>query len=67
MNNKLIRGSEKMDETRIYYLANKLGVNTEEIDRLAIDSNNQREQPLLSMGPFIYPGTHYGTISIKDF
>ena len=56
-----------MDETIIYDLANKLGINAEEIDGLAIDSNNQREQPLISMGPFIYPGIHYGSISIKDF
>lgn len=56
-----------MDETIIYNLGNQLGLNNDEIDFLIVDTNNQTEQSSLSMGPFIYPGTHYGTISIKDF
>ena len=56
-----------MDEPTIYNPGNQLGLNNNEIKSLIVKTNNDSEQSTLSMGPFIYPGTHYGTISIKDF
>jgi len=56
-----------MKEKNIYKVGVKLGLKNDEINRLLVKTNIETEQSSLSMGPFIYPGTHYGTISIKDF
>jgi len=57
----------KIDKTAVYNLGNQLGLNKNEINSLIVKTNSETEQSLISMGPIIYPGTHYGTISIKDF
>ena len=57
----------KTYKTAIYNLGNQLGLNNEELDYIMFGTNSETEKSSLSMGPFDYPGTHYGTISIKDF
>ena len=56
-----------MKEKNIFKLGEKLGLKNDEINLLLEENNKKNEQSLTSMGPFDYPGTHYGTISIKDF
>lgn len=56
-----------MDKSVIYNLGNQLGLNNDEINLLLVETKSETEQSSLSIGPDIYPGTHYGTISIKDF
>ena len=58
-----------MDKLAIYNLGNKLRLNNKEIRRLLNNNNKAKQQSVLTIGPWppSYPGTHYGTISIKDF
>jgi len=50
-----------------YKLGNKIGLNKKDIKNVLENPNIKIEQPSLSIGGPDYPGTYYGTISIKDF
>jgi len=56
-----------MDRTLINNLVNQLGLDKKDINLILEKDKKTIEQPPLSIGPYIYRGTHYGTISIKDF
>ena len=56
-----------MKEKNIYKVGVKLGLKNDEINLFLREINKKNEQSLNLIGPFIYPGTHYGSISIKDF
>lgn len=60
-------GNVFLKEKNIYKLGKELGLKNDEINQILEKTNKITEQPIISMGPFKYPGTHYGTISIKDF
>ena len=57
----------QMNKLVIYNLGNELGLNNDEIRKILNNSNETKQQAVLTSGPYQYPGTHYGTISIKDF
>jgi len=56
-----------MIEKSIYKMAKKLGLTKREIDALLCNNVVTKEKTVLTMGPYPYSSTHYGTISIKDF
>ncbi len=58
--------NKKNSITEIYRIAYKLGLQKNEV-YLISNSESENEQILLEPGPPLYPGTHYGTISINDF
>jgi hypothetical protein len=51
-------------KNNIYLLGKKLGLKYNEIDEII--TNTKFEQVNISSGPNWYPGTHYGTLSIKE-
>jgi len=63
-----MEGGERMDKIAIYNLGDKLGLNNDEIRTMLNKYNETKQQAVITIGPYpSYPGTHYGTISIKDF
>ena len=58
-----------MDKLAIYNLGNQLGLNNKEIRRILNYNYKAKQQTVITIGPWppSYPGTHYGTISFKDF
>ena len=54
-----------MIKEEIYKLCKKLNIS--DYRDILEDSNIINEQPSLSLGPPWYPGSKYGTISIKNF
>jgi hypothetical protein len=58
--------NKKSSITEIYRIANKLGLQRNEV-YLISNSETENKQIFLETGPPLYPGTHYGTISINDF
>lgn len=50
----------------IYNLGKKVGLNNNDISYILKNTNTPIEQVSISTGPD-YPGTWYGTVSIKDF
>ena len=56
-----------MEKLAIYNLGNQLGLNNNEIRTILNNTRETKQQTVLTIGPYPYPGTHYGTISIRDF
>ena len=57
-----------MDKSKIYNLGKQLGLNNNEIRTILNNNKETKQNTALTIGPWppSYPGTHYGTISIKD-
>ena len=55
-----------MKKEEIYKIGKKLGMSNIEINQI-FNNNEHQELIAFSAGPDIYIGTHYGTVSIKDF
>lgn len=58
--------NKKTRISKIYGLADKLGLQKNEVD-LIINKNFENEPTYLSAGPSWYSGAHYGSICIYDF
>lgn len=55
-----------MKKERIYEIGKKLELTKKEINSIFYNKDVTKEKAVLTMGPYPYNGTHYGTISIKD-
>lgn len=56
-----------MKEEKLYKNGKKVGLTKREINIMLDNNSVTKEKTVLTMGPYPYTGTHYGTISIKDF
>ena len=54
-------------KSRIVELGRQLGLSIDQINSIMNDTSHNSESVSLSLGPPLYPGAHYGTISINDF
>jgi hypothetical protein len=54
-------------KNRIYRIGIDLGLGEKDIDSLMSKSMIENENAYFSFGPPRYPGSFYGTVSIKDF
>jgi hypothetical protein len=52
---------------KIYNIGKKLGLTEKDIITILYNNGLSKEKTVLTMGPYPYNSTHYGTISIKDF
>jgi len=55
------------NHSQITELRRQLGLSTEQIYSILNDALNDTEPVSLSLGPSHYPGSFYGTVSLKDF
>ena len=53
--------------SQVYKLGNKLGLNKNDVDFVLENPHADIEKAYSSIGPPIYPGTRYGSISITEF
>jgi hypothetical protein len=58
---------ERISKENLYKIGNKLGLLKKDVKDILNSNGNGRERAYFSMGPSWYPGTKYGTISIKEF
>ena len=52
---------------KIYNIITDLGINKHDLEFILKNSNPKSETSSMSLGPPWYPGSRYGTISIKEF
>ena len=56
-----------MSRKKLYKLAMELKLNKKHIEEIFNHINYQNEKLSITSGPPWYPGSKYGTISIKEF
>jgi hypothetical protein len=53
--------------SRVELLGRQLGLDTEQINAILDTNQHENEHLSFSLGPPLYSGGYYGTISISDF